>query len=131
MFCTKYKKRIKELEGYEATYEQRIKNQRATIDSLTDRNKELEAECTRITLNRIKEVNILTSLKTECLEKGKQINTLQELVNNRKDEGIDNVDELKRTIEKQAGQIGRLEAYKKRIQQKKKPATNSKTKNKK
>lgn len=131
MFNTKYKLRIKELEYWENINNQRINNQCNMIDGLLDSNKNLQAENTRASLERLNESRILTSLKKECLEKAEQINTLQEIVNNRNAGGEDNVDELKRTIEKQAGEIGRLEAFKKRIQQKKKLATDKKAKNKK
>lgn len=131
MFCTKYKNRIKELESYEKVYDDRIKHQSEIIDSINTRYKGLQAWTHTLESDRLIDIKVLAALKKECLEKGEQINKLQELVNNRKDDGVDNVDELKRTIEKQAVQIGRMEAFKKRIQQKKKIATNKKAKNKK
>lgn len=133
MFCKKYKIRIQELESYEKTYEQRIKNQSNIIDTLNNKNLELQREADKTALERWNEEKVLASLKTECLDKSEQITRLQEIVNKRKEgsEGTDNVDELKRTIEKQAGEIGRLEAFKKRTLEKKKPATDKKSKNKK
>lgn len=133
MFCTKYKNRIKELESYEATYEARIENQRLIIDGLTKQNYDLTMDNKRISFANESQSRFITNLKTECIEKDEQVNRLQRIVNEREEgaQSEDNVDELKRTIEKQAGQIGRLEAFKRRIQEKKKPATNSKTKNKK
>lgn len=120
MFCTKYKKRIKELEDYAIVYEQRIKNQTEAIDDLYFSNQEFRTENQRMK----HECRIISSLKAECLQKSEQISKLQELVNNRnEDRGVEDIDKLKQIIEKQAAQIARLEAFKKRIQKKKKKAT--------